>query len=139
MFPLLNSKHNKNIIGMNGIVRRHHTKGERNTWRERTYPSEHTKESRRSGLGQKRIRFLTTLYGIFQYVYGAINHLEEVVDAAGKQARYQYNGLGHRVGKAGRCLSKRKTGEAGSTEKDRHGDWKQPSDHLYPGSDQTVL
>ena len=34
-----------------------------------------------------------------QYVYGAMNRLEEAVDAAGKQARYQYNGLGHRVGK----------------------------------------
>ena len=28
-----------------------------------------------------------------------MNRLEEAVDAAGKQARYQYNGLGHRVGK----------------------------------------
>ena len=34
-----------------------------------------------------------------RYVYGAMNRLEEAVDAAGKQARYQYNGLGHRVGK----------------------------------------
>ncbi|WP_419508149.1 RHS repeat domain-containing protein [Blautia sp.] len=34
-----------------------------------------------------------------QYVYGAINRLEEALDVAGKQARYQYNGLGHRVGK----------------------------------------
>ena len=74
-----------------------------------------------------------------RYVYGAMNRLEEAVDAAGKQARYQYNGLGHRGRKAGGCPSKRKTGEAGPAEKSRHGDWKQPSDYLYPGSDQTVL
>ena len=43
-----------------------------------------------------------------QYVYGAINRLEEAVDAAGKQARYQYNGLGHRVGKQEGILSKEK-------------------------------
>ena len=34
-----------------------------------------------------------------QYVYGVMNRLEEAVDVTGKQARYQYNGLGHRVGK----------------------------------------
>ena len=43
-----------------------------------------------------------------QYVYGAINRLEEAVDAAGKQARYQYNGLGHRVGKQENVLPKEK-------------------------------
>ena len=43
-----------------------------------------------------------------QYVYGAINSLEEAVDAAGKQARYQYNGLGHRVGKQEGVLPKEK-------------------------------
>ena len=36
---------------------------------------------------------------IQQYVYGALNRLEEAVDQAGKAAKYQYNGLGHRVGK----------------------------------------
>ena len=34
-----------------------------------------------------------------QYVYGALNRLEEAVDKNGNAARYQYNGLGHRVGK----------------------------------------
>ena len=43
-----------------------------------------------------------------QYVYGAINRLEEAVDAAGKQARYQYNGLGHRVRKQEGVLPKEK-------------------------------
>ena len=43
-----------------------------------------------------------------QYVYGAINRLEEAVDAAGKQARYQYNGLGHRVGKQDGIIPKEK-------------------------------
>ena len=43
-----------------------------------------------------------------QYVYGAINRLEEAVDAAGKQARYQYNGLGHRVGKQEGTIPKEK-------------------------------
>lgn len=33
---------------MNGIVRRHHTEGERNIWRERIHPSEHTKGSSKS-------------------------------------------------------------------------------------------
>lgn len=42
------------------------------------------------------------------YVYGAMNRLEEAVDAAGKQARYQYNGLGHRVGKQESVLPKEK-------------------------------
>ncbi|MCB7329333.1 hypothetical protein LIZ49_16640, partial [Mediterraneibacter faecis] len=42
------------------------------------------------------------------YVYGAMNRLEEAVDAAGKQARYQYNGLGHRVGKQEGVLPKEK-------------------------------
>ncbi len=42
------------------------------------------------------------------YVYGAINRLEEAVDAAGKQARYQYNGLGHRVGKQEDIIPKEK-------------------------------
>ena len=36
---------------------------------------------------------------IQQYVYGALNRLEEAVDQAGKAAKYQYNGLGHRVGR----------------------------------------
>ena len=34
-----------------------------------------------------------------QYVYGALNRLEEAVNHAGKAAKYQYDGLGHRVGK----------------------------------------
>lgn len=37
-----------------------------------------------------------------------MNRLEEAVDAAGKQARYQYNGLGHRVGKQEGVLPKEK-------------------------------
>ena len=41
-----------------------------------------------------------------QYVYGALNRLEEAVNGAGKAAKYQYNGLGHRVGKAEGTLSK---------------------------------
>ena len=36
---------------------------------------------------------------IQQYVYGALNRLEMAVDQAGKAAKYQYNGLGHRVGR----------------------------------------
>ena len=43
-----------------------------------------------------------------RYVYGAMNRLEEAVDAAGKQARYQYNGLGHRGGKQEGVLPKEK-------------------------------
>ena len=43
-----------------------------------------------------------------QDVYGAINRLEEAVDAAGKQARYQYHGLGHRIGKQEGVLPKEK-------------------------------
>ncbi|MCB7291372.1 RHS repeat-associated core domain-containing protein, partial [Mediterraneibacter faecis] len=43
-----------------------------------------------------------------QYIYGAMNRMEEAVDAAGKQARYQYNGLGHRVGKQEGVLPKEK-------------------------------
>ncbi|WP_379714568.1 RHS repeat-associated core domain-containing protein [Mediterraneibacter gnavus] len=43
-----------------------------------------------------------------QYIYGAMNRLEEAVDAAGKQARYQYNGLGHRVGKQEGTIPKEK-------------------------------
>ena len=43
-----------------------------------------------------------------QYVYGAMNRMEEAVDAAGKQARYQYNGLGHRVGKQEGIIPKEK-------------------------------
>ena len=34
-----------------------------------------------------------------RYVYGALNRLEEAGNAAGETAKYQYNGLGHRVGK----------------------------------------
>ena len=33
------------------------------------------------------------------YVYGAINRLEEAVNAKGETAQYHYNGLGYRVGK----------------------------------------
>ena len=43
-----------------------------------------------------------------QYVYGALNRLEEAVNGAGKAAKYQYNGLGHRVGKLEGTLSKGK-------------------------------
>ncbi|MDD3361688.1 MAG: hypothetical protein PHW34_08455 [Hespellia sp.] len=35
-----------------------------------------------------------------QYVYGALNRLEQAVNGAGEAAKYQYNGLGHRVGKS---------------------------------------
>ena len=140
-------------------------RGERNTWKERIYPSKHTKENRRSGLGQiQKDGEIQTQYGYDafgnrtwkeergeqtsyqynalnqmvserqgeirkeygydkrgnltailengawkkQYVYGAINRLEEAVDAAGKQARYQYNGLGHRVGKQEGIIPKEK-------------------------------
>ena len=41
--------------------------------------------------------------------------------------------------KTRRCPPKRKTRKTGSTKQDWHGDRKQPADHLYPGSDQTVL
>ena len=41
-----------------------------------------------------------------QYVYGALNRLEEAVNRAGKAAKYQYNGLGHRVGKLEGTLSR---------------------------------
>ena len=34
-----------------------------------------------------------------RYVYGALNRLEEAVNSAGRTAKYQYHGLGHRVGK----------------------------------------
>ncbi len=34
-----------------------------------------------------------------QYVYGAINRLEQAVNGGGARANYLYNGLGHRVGK----------------------------------------
>ena len=34
-----------------------------------------------------------------RYVYGALNRLEEAVNVAGETAKYQYHGLGHRVGK----------------------------------------
>ena len=34
-----------------------------------------------------------------QYMYGALNRLEWAVNEKGEAARYQYNGLGHRVGK----------------------------------------
>ena len=34
-----------------------------------------------------------------QYMYGALNRLEQAVNGKGEAARYQYNGLGHRVGK----------------------------------------
>ena len=71
-----------------------------------------------------------------QYVYGAINRLEEAVDAAGK-IPVQRTGTPDR--KAGRCPSKREAGEIGPTKQDRHGNRKQPADHLYPGPDQAVL
>ncbi len=34
-----------------------------------------------------------------QYAYGALNRLEQTVNAKGETALYTYNGLGHRVGK----------------------------------------
>jgi len=34
-----------------------------------------------------------------RYAYGALNRLEEAGNAAGETAKYQYNGLGYRVGK----------------------------------------
>ena len=46
-----------------------------------------------------------------QYVYGALNRLEEAVNGAGKAAKYQYNGLGHRVGKAEGRLPADQTGK----------------------------
>lgn len=48
------------------MLGRYHKKGEKKTGGEIIYPSKHTKENRRSGSGQKQIRFLMTLYGIFQ-------------------------------------------------------------------------
>ena len=36
---------------------------------------------------------------IHQYIYGTLNRLEKTVNAAGETAKYQYHGLGHRVGK----------------------------------------
>ena len=48
---------------------------------------------------------------IQQYVYGALNRLEEAVNGAGKAAKYQYNGLGHRVGKAEGRLPADQTGK----------------------------
>ena len=41
-----------------------------------------------------------------QYVYGALNRLEEAVNSAGQTVKYQYHGLGHRVGKQEGTLSK---------------------------------
>ncbi len=35
-----------------------------------------------------------------QYLYGALNRLEQAVNGKGEAAAYEYNGLGHRVGKA---------------------------------------
>ncbi|MDD3361691.1 MAG: DUF6531 domain-containing protein [Hespellia sp.] len=35
-----------------------------------------------------------------QYVYGALNRLEQAVNNNGEAAKYQYNGLGHRVAKS---------------------------------------
>ena len=46
-----------------------------------------------------------------QYVYGALNRLEEAVNGAGKAAKYQYNGLGHRVGKLEGRLPADQTGK----------------------------
>ena len=34
-----------------------------------------------------------------QYLYGALNRLEQAINGKGEAAKYQYNGLGHRVGK----------------------------------------
>ena len=34
-----------------------------------------------------------------QYLYGALNRMEQAVNGKGEAAKYQYNGLGHRVGK----------------------------------------
>ena len=34
-----------------------------------------------------------------QYLYGALNRLEQAMNGKGEAASYQYNGLGHRVGK----------------------------------------
>lgn len=66
----------KRKIAIFRLIGRNYTKGERNTWKERTYPSKHTKENRRFGLGQKRIRFLTTLYGIFQLL--GVRYAEDI-------------------------------------------------------------
>ena len=35
-----------------------------------------------------------------EYLYGALNRLEEARDVSGEVSRYYYNGLGHRVGQA---------------------------------------
>ena len=35
-----------------------------------------------------------------RYLYGALNRLEQAVNGRGEAAAYEYNGLGHRVGKA---------------------------------------
>ena len=44
-------------------------------------------------------------------VYGALNRLEEAMNGAGKTAKYQYNGLGHRVGKLEGTLPADQTGK----------------------------
>ena len=44
-------------------------------------------------------RIMENVQMVQQYVYGALNRLEKAVEQAGKAAKYQYNGLGHRVGR----------------------------------------
>lgn len=39
-----------------------------------------------------------------RYLYGALNRLEQAVNGKGEAAAYEYNGLGHRVGKASGAL-----------------------------------
>ena len=82
------------------MLGRYHKKGEKKTWGEIIYPSKHTKENRRSGLGQKRIRFLTTLYEIRYadgteeaFTYDANGNLETHTLATGFVLRYGYDSM----------------------------------------------
>ena len=58
-----------------------------------------------------------------QYLYGALDRLEQVVTGKGEAAAYEYNGLGHRVGKASGAME----GMAGM----QNG----PSDAILKGTD----
>ena len=67
-------------------------RGERNTWKERIYPSKHTKENRRSGLGQiQKDGEIQTQYGYD--AFGNRTWKEE----NGERTSYQYNILNQMV------------------------------------------
>jgi len=98
-------------------------RGEKKTWGERMYPSEHTKENRRFGSEQKRIRFLTTLYEIryadgteeaftydangnlethtlatgfvLTYGYDSMDRIVEITGSEGERKSYTYDALGN--------------------------------------------